>query len=344
MSPDTVAVQESVPDCLGNYRLLRPIGAGGMARVNLAASPDGRLVAVKDTPEYLAPEVIAGQRAQAPADVHACPATSQRPSAAWLARAVARLDLAAPALPSTRPFTRPPRLPARRRVRYQRPDEVADLLPSVQYALAVRAGRRQASSRPRRHRLLPLAVVAMAVGLSLLWPVAGTLAVALLLTLFRAVGRARQRLAVRRAVRGPRPRDGLLLAGSIPWALVRSVTETVLFAPILLAAAAIAVSVAAAAAGRGGHVLSAGAAVAAVYTTLSCLGSRSRPAHRELRRACTALASNPLAAGTTLVTLVGIAMAIASLILVKALPLWPFPGMHSVHFHIPGASLGSRHR
>src|SRR5215469_13333718 len=42
-----MATQDALPARLGPYRLLRPLGKGGMAAVHLAAGQDGRLVAVK---------------------------------------------------------------------------------------------------------------------------------------------------------------------------------------------------------------------------------------------------------------------------------------------------------
>jgi len=189
--------------------------------------------------------------------------------------------------------------------------------------------------RPRRHRLLGLATLVMAVGASLILPVAGTLAVAGLLTLLRAADRARQGPVARRIARWPRARDVLLLAGSIPWALARSVMETALLAPLLLAAAGLAAA-GGADARPSVHALSAWAAVAAAYTILSCLGPGSRRARRELNRAFDVLSSAPLSAAMTVLTLATLATTIASLVLVKTTPpLWPLPGLHTIHMHVP---------
>lgn len=298
------------------------------------------------TPGYIAPEVIEGQRAWSPADVHAWGTTvgyaargepvygtggydvvfcrilraeasldgvpaalyplvamalsrqpEQRPSAAWLAGEVARLDLDVPAAPPanrplvlaegggvTVPVPTGSQSAVRQRIAYQRPEEVADLLPAVRYApvrTAAHAGRRNATAvrAPRRpsHPMLAFAALVMAVSASLLLPLAGTVAVAALLTLLRAGSKARRGLARRRAG-GPRGRDKLLLAWSVPLVLLESIAETALLAPLLLTSAGVAV-VAATIAARDPHMLPAWpAALAASYTALSCIGPRSRPA------------------------------------------------------------------
>jgi hypothetical protein len=340
------------------------------------------------TPGYLAPEVIEGQRARTSADVHAWGATvgfaargapvygsgsceavfwnilrshaaldgihgalyplvaaallrqpDERPSAAWLAREVARLDLAVPVPPPTTLWPTPgnrspatlanPRsgTPAGPEPAYQHPAEVADLLPAVRYRRL--RPRSVTPRRPRPHPLLILTALVLAVGASIVVPVAGALAVAALLTLLRAAARARWGLAARRAARGPRARDPFLLAGSMPWALVRSALETLLLAPFLLAAV-----VAATMAFRGPHILPASAAIAVGYTLLSCLGPGSRLARRELHRVFNVLAPTPLTAAATLLTLVAIATAMATLLLMKEPPLWPLPGLHAIHFHV----------
>lgn len=367
------------------------------------------------TPGYLAPEVIEGQRARAPADVHAWGATvgfaargqhvygtgsyetvfsrivrsdatldgihgalyplvaaallrqpDQRPTAGWLARELGRLDLTVPApsptsLPPSPAGAGPAAGPAagpetnrsagqpRQEFACQRPQGAAGVLPAVRdtqvFHAAIASPDSSAPGRPGRHRLLALATLAMAVGASLIMPVAGTAAVAGLLTLLRTADRARRGHA-RRVARGSRARGLLLLAGSIPWALARSVIETALLAPFLLAAAGLAVAGLAAAGGaithHGAHALSAWAAVAAAYTVVSCLGPRSRSARGELNRAFDVLASAPLTAVMSLLTLATLAATIVCVTLVKAPPLWPLAGLHTVHIHVPDLSSISR--
>jgi hypothetical protein len=214
-------------------------------------------------------------------------------------------------------------------------DEVADLLPDVRDAPSPTrpspARRHTLPRRLRRHLLFALVALVIAVGASLLLPVAGTLTVAALLTLLKTAGRARRGLAARRDARGPRGHDPLLLAGSIPWALVRSLTETALLAPLLLAVAVTGV-IAVTIAYGGAHMLPAWAAIAAAYTTLSCLGPGSRLARRELNRAFNVLAFTPLTGAMTLLTLVALATTIVALIQFRTPPpLWPLPGLHGIH-------------
>ncbi len=360
------------------------------------------------TPGYIAPEVIQGQRARPPADVHGwgttvgyaargepvygtggydvvvcrilraevsldgipaalCPLVGgalsrqpeQRPSAAWLAGEVARLNLEVPAAPpagrpsvlatggaATGPGPAGSRAPVRQRIADQRPEEVADLLPAVRYAPALRAAH---ASRPKAtavrapgrpsHPMLAFAALVIAVGTSFLLPLGGTVTVAALLTLLRAGSNARRGLARRGATRA---RDKVLLVSTIPWALLKSIAETALLAPLLLTAAGVAV-VAGTIAARDSHMLPAWTALAATYTTLSCIGPRSRPARRELNRALDAIASSPLAAATTMLTLSLLAVTITGLAIARTPPLWPLHGLHGLHVHLPGPSRASLH-
>lgn len=296
----------------------------------------------------------------------------QRPSAAWLAGEAARLDLEAPApAPTSTPQTPGscgtvtkslapvPRAPVRQETGYESPDDVADLLPAFRYGpVAGSVPPDSAARQLRPHRLLALLVLVMAVGLSLLQPLAGIITVAVLLTLLRTAGRARRGLATRRAVRGLRTRDPFVLTASIPWSLVRSVVETAVVG-LLLLAAAVAVTTAAPVADRSARILPAGAriltvaghdvrglpagaVVAALFTVFSCLGPRSRLARRELNRAFNAVATTPLTAATTLLTLAGLGVAIAYFVLLKAPAPWHVPSLHSFQLHLPGVGPASK--
>lgn len=351
------------------------------------------------TPGHLAPEVINGQRAQAPADVHAWGTTvgfaargeplygtgsyemvfsrilrgtasldgihkelyplvagallrqpSQRPSAAWLASQAARLDLPAPEpvpVPASTPIARasstvpmPLALPqgSGDYLPQQRPEQFAELVPPVTYAPA-----RQATPAERQpHPLLALTALAVAVGISYFLPVAGTLAVAAMLTVLRAGDKARSGLAGRRDIRGRRAWDSLLIASSAPWALARSLVDTILYAPVLLAAAAVMVT-ASMIWFRASHALPDWPAVAAVYTALSCLGPRSRPVRREMNRVLGAIASTPLGAAVTLLTAAVLAMTVAALVLMQAPPMWPLPDPPSMIVHVSGFNLAKFH-
>jgi K+ transporter len=128
----------------------------------------------------------------------------------------------------------------------------------------------------------------------------------------------------------------------MPWVLARSAIETVLLAPLLLAAAGGAFD-AATRLLHGVHLPSAWAAVAAAYTAMSFLGPGSRPARRQLHRVLKAFASSPLEVVTTILTLSAIAMIIAALALIQPPSMWPLPDPLTIHFPVPGLNPVSLH-
>jgi hypothetical protein len=87
---------------------------------------------------------------------------------------------------------------------------------------------------------------------------------------------------------------------------------------------------------HGAHLPLAGAAVAAVYTALSCLGPWSRGARRELHRVLNAFTSSPLEVAVTIMTLGAIVMIIAAVALIQPPATWPLPDPLIVHMRIPG--------
>ncbi len=175
---------------------------------------------------------------------------TQRPSAAWLASQIAQLDLTKPVPPPTSmSLTREPAPP-------QRPGDGRDLVPqqrpappaeavgvvsqSARHLLAAPAdsdkgarGKRIELGRPR-HRPLALAALVIAVAISLLLPVAGTVAVAALLTGLRAADRSRQHITARRISRGVRVTNPVLVAASMAWQLARAAVVTIMIAPLPL--------------------------------------------------------------------------------------------------------------
>src|SRR6266496_470439 len=246
-------------------------------------------------------------------------------------------------------------------MRYQRPRDVADLLPPVRYAPSSEGARRrrpqaerartamaarvadaprQPSAR-RTHRLLGLAALVIAVAMSLVLPVAGTVAVLAVIAVLRAADRAQRRLAVRRIARGPRAIDPLLVVASAPWALARSVLVTVLLAPPLMLIAGVAAVAAIIAMGSSQLPLAA-AYAAGVFMALNCVGPGSRAPRRELNRVFGAIAPTRLAAAAVTLMLGFFAAALVSLALLKAPTFWPVPDPASLLAHLPGASLVSR--
>jgi protein kinase-like protein len=290
---------------------------------------------------------------------------ARRPSAQWLAGQAAVLDLAAgPASwPAGGPPTRqaqggpaaghPPANGAARA--YETPAQVADLLPPVRYP-PPGAGRVQPgagpgpaqpagspptpgpASAPRRHRMLAFAALVMAVGIAVILPVAGTVAVLGVIALLRAGDRAQSGLEVRRSVRGRRATDALVVALSAPWTLARSVLVTMLVLPLSLLVAG-AVAVAGVIVMRGTQLQLIGAYVAGLFVAVSWLGAGSRAARRQLNRVFNAIAPTRLAALATTIVLGSLAAALVSLAMIKAPVYWPVPDPHALLAHLPGAGL-----
>ncbi len=240
--------------------------------------------------------------------------------------------------------------------RYQRPRDVADLLPPVQYVPSAEGARRRAqqaeqgrtasaanvADSPRRaparrkHRVLGLAALVIAIAISLVLPVAGTIAVLGVLAVLRAADRAQRRLAFRRSTRGPRAVDPLLVVANAPWALARSVLVTLLLAPLLMFIAGIVAVVAVIAMG-GSQLPLAAAYAAGVFMALNCVGPGSRAPRRELNRALNAIARTRLTTAAFTLVLGSFAAALVSLALLKAPTFWPVPDPHNLLAHLPGA-------
>ncbi|HYK28638.1 MAG TPA: hypothetical protein VEV61_11790 [Streptosporangiaceae bacterium] len=222
---------------------------------------------------------------------------------------------------------------------YQRPAEVADRLPVIlraQPRWAVSAGPAARFARqPRRHPLLALVVLALAVGVSVELPVVGVVTVAALLTLLTAGCRARTSLADRRSFRGPRLWDPALVVWSFPWVVTRSAVETVLLAPLLLAAAGDAVAGATVWL-HGAHLPLPWPAVAAVYTALGCMGPWSHPARQQLHWVLDGFASSRLEVVATILVLGALAAIITVVALIQPPTMWPLPDPFTLHIRIPG--------
>jgi len=207
----------------------------------------------------------------------------------------------------------------------------AGLLPTAWYVPAEEA------QVPCRHRLLGFAVLVIAVAASLALPVAGAIAVTAGITVLRAADRATETLTARRYARGLRWWDPFLLVVSMPWMLVRSVVETILLAPFVLLAAGIAVAAAVIAVGGASTGLVA-AAVAGVYTVLTCLGPRSRAPRRQLNRFLNAIAQTPLTAAMAALLIGALAAGMMSLARSPRPVSWPLPEPHSAPLHLPGVN------
>jgi hypothetical protein len=134
------------------------------------------------------------------------------------------------------------------------PDDLGDILAPVSYARreAAPPGTAPAPGAPRQpaapapaartrwHSVLVVATVLVAAGISVILPVAGTLAALALFAGLRTAGLVQRRNAARRAGRGARTLDPVVTVVTLPWSFLRALFALVLLAPLALAAAALA--------------------------------------------------------------------------------------------------------
>jgi hypothetical protein len=156
---------------------------------------------------------------------------------------------AAPGPGAGSPHTRP--MPQNRPL----PGDLGDVLTPVNYAkrgavppgaAPVTGAPRQAAApaaRTRWHPVLVVAAVLVAAGVSVILPVAGTLAALALFAGLRTAGLVQRRNAARRAARGARAMDPVVTAVTLPWYFLRALFGLALLAPLGLAAAALAVGI-----------------------------------------------------------------------------------------------------
>jgi Protein kinase domain len=178
---------------------------------------------------------------------------------------------------------------------------VADLLPPVagqgrpspadreaarRQAAAERAAQREAeaASLPRGgYGWISLALGAVAIAMSVLLPVAGTIVVLVLLTLLRAADQAQTGLTARRSVYGARASDILIVVISAPLTVARAVLATVVLAPVALLFAVVAAA-ASVVILHTDTLPEAGGWAAGAAIAWYCLGPGSRRPRRQLRR------------------------------------------------------------
>jgi hypothetical protein len=178
------------------------------------------------------------------------------------------------------------------------------------------------AARTRWSPVLVAASVVVLASVSVILPVAGTVAALLLFAVLRTAGLVQRRTTARRAVRGARASDPVVTVVSLPWFLLRSVFALLLLAPFALAAAALAagVTVAAAPADWPYRAL---AYAAGVLVLFYGLGPGSRVPRSQLRRFYGAFARNP---ASRIVVVLGVtALALGALTAAASSPsvYWP---------------------
>jgi hypothetical protein len=229
--------------------------------------------------------------------------------------------------------------PGTRELASRPPDGFADLLPPVSYApppgpggaaqpwgpAAPGNGSAQdpsaaAAARPRSaRRPLVLAAVATLVAVSVLLPIAGTVAALLCLVALRSVDLAGSRLSRRRSRQGRRPADPVAILAFMPFAVFRSLLRLLLTLPLALLFAAAAAGVTFVA--LPGHPLPrAGAYAAGALVACYALGPGSARARKPLS---SFFGSITTSAPSAVVVFVGMA-ALAVGVLAAAFSLPPF--------------------
>jgi len=200
---------------------------------------------VADSPAGYVPPTVMGADANGAA---AGPAPGAVPTAAPWPGAAAGNGAGPPGPVAGSPHTRP--MAQGRPL----PDDLGDILAPVRYvrgeaappgtAPAPGAPRQPAAPAPaartRWHSVLVVATVLVAAGISVILPVAGTLAALALFAGLRTAGLVQRRSAARRAGRGARTLDPVVTAVTLPWSFLRALFAMVLLAPLALAAAALA--------------------------------------------------------------------------------------------------------
>ena len=252
-----------------------------------------------------------------------------------------------------------------------RPAQYADLLPPVQYAPAGAVQARPAVAapygsvhgagypaaparggdagalRPARpapqpdsaqraqpSRLLGLAIMVIAIAVSVMLPVAGTIGALVVITLLRAADRASSALTVRRSVRGLSAADILVGVATAPWAIARSVLTLALLAPLAALAAAV-VFVAALVVSPASSAPLAGAYAAGAAVAFYAIGPGSAAPRRQLNRMFRTVARTRGSAA--IVTLVMFCLAVAVVAAAASQPPLYWPSLGGVLPHLPAS-------
>jgi serine/threonine kinase PknH len=249
-----------------------------------------------------------------------------------------------------------------------RPAEYADLLPPVRYQPAAGARARPAAAAPygavqgtgpargaptpparpapatpqagsagraRPPGLVGAAVMVIAIAVSVMLPVAGTIGALAVITLLRAGDRAQSALTGRRSVRGPSAADFLVGVLTAPWAIARSLLTLVLLAPVAALFAAV-VFVGTIVLTSTNSVAMAGGYAAGAAVACYGLGPGSAAPRRQLNRTFGAVARTrgPVA----VLTLVMVCLAIAAVAAAASQPALYWPSLSGVLPHLPSVS------
>ena len=217
------------------------------------------------------------------------------------------------------------------------PNDLGDVLTPVSYARREAAPRKAATAtgaprqaaaparRTRWHSVLVVATVLMAAGVSVILPVAGTVAALALFAGLRTAGLVQRRSAARRTARGARTMDPVVTVVTLPWCVLRALFAMVLLAPFALAAAGLAAGITVAVAPHDWPYRALAYAAGALVLCYG-LGPGSGMPRAQLRRVFGAIAKTRT---TQLVAVLGItALALAAISAAVSSPsvFWPTVG------------------
>ena len=233
------------------------------------------------------------------------------------------------------------------------PDDLSDVLTPVQYtrggpkkpkagtAAGLAAGTPPAAGavgdsagtagRNRWYTVLVVASVLAMAGVSVVLPVAGTLAALAVFAMLRTAGLVQRRSTARRLARGTRRTDPLVTVVSLPWFLIRALAALVLLAPLALATAAIAAGIAVTAAPAAWPYRALAYAAGALVIFYG-LGPGSGMPRAQLRRMYGTVAKTPAARVLVLAGMTAVVAAAAAAAATRHAAYWPTvvpPGMVS---------------
>ena len=176
----------------------------------------------------------------------------------------------------------------------------------------------------------------IAIAVSVMLPVAGTIGALAVITLLRAGDRAQSALTVRRSVRGPSAADILVGVVTAPWAIARSVLTTVLLAPLAALVAAV-VFAGTLVMSTAGSTTLAGSYAAGAAVAFYGIGPALAGPRREMNRLFRAVARTR--ASSAVVTLVMFCLAAAAVAAAAANPPLYWPNLGFMLPHLPNVSI-----
>jgi predicted Ser/Thr protein kinase len=220
-----------------------------------------------------------------------------------------------------------------------------DMLPPVQYGRGAAAPPRSApersgaaargTGRSPAGPLLVLATIAAAVGISIVLPLAGTVAAVVGLTALRALGQTAGRLSRRRSRKGAQASDSLLAVLVFPLSFAWSAIRSLLLAPAALVFAALAMAITIVAVPH--HVIPVAFAYGAgALVAFYGLGPGSGGTRRPLRKFYDAVAGTPATAAVVLIAVAAVVVTTAVVAASHPPFFWPFGNFGNWLSHFTG--------